>query len=157
MTALGTKRDEPKVRFYLGSLYDLLGRETDAVREFKTAIELDPAFAEAYNYLGYMFAESGKNLDEALELAAKAVELQPDNGAFIDSLGWAYFKKGMTAEALVELEKAVKSEPDDPTIRDHLGDVYFKKGLRDKAREEWKRSLEYDPQQKKIEEKLKGN
>ncbi|MDD5496300.1 MAG: tetratricopeptide repeat protein, partial [Candidatus Omnitrophica bacterium] len=125
-----------------------------AIKEFREAIKLDPKFADAYNYLGYMFAEEGVNLDEAVSLIKKALEYDPANGAYLDSLGWAYFRKGMTDEALVEMEKSVKIEPDDATIRDHMGDVYFKKGLVDKARLEWQRSLDLDPDQENVKEKL---
>ena len=103
-----------------------------------------------------MFSEEGVNLDEAVELAKKALEYEPENGAYIDSLGWAYFKKGMLDDALVEIEHAAKAMPDDATIADHLGDIYSAKGLADKARAAWKRSLELDPKQEKVTEKLKG-
>ncbi len=102
-----------------------------------------------------MFADDGVNLDEAVNLIEKALDFDPDNGAYIDSLGWAYFKKGLIDEALVELEKAVKFVDDDAIIHDHLGDAYFKKGMADEAKEEWKRALELDPEQDSIKEKLK--
>ena len=89
----------------------------------REAIKRDPNFADAYNYLGYMFAESGENLDEAVMLTKRALEIDPNNGAYIDSLGWAYFKKGMYKEALIELEKAIKLEansPDVSDIKEHL-------------------------------------
>ena len=70
-----------------------------------------------------MLADSGENLDGAIMLVNKALEIDPNNGAYIDSLGWAYFKKGMYKEALVELEKAIKSEPKDPDIKEHLSTV----------------------------------
>jgi Flp pilus assembly protein TadD len=67
-----------------------------------------------------MFADAGENLDEAVTFIKRALEIDPNNGAYIDSLGWAYFKKGMHKEALVELEKAIKFEPNDPDIKEHL-------------------------------------
>jgi tetratricopeptide (TPR) repeat protein len=70
-----------------------------------------------------MFAEDGVNLDEALGLIEKALELDPGNGAYLDSLGWVYFKKGMLKESLEELEKAIKLEQNDPTVREHLETV----------------------------------
>ncbi len=154
-TALEIDHDSSKARFYLGAFYEKRGQKELAVKEFRETIKLDPKFAEAYNYLGYMFAEDGVNLDEALVLIKKAIELEPDNGAFIDSLGWAYFKKGDLDEALKELEKAVKLEPNEAEIRDHLGDAYFKKGFTEKAHSEWKKSLELNPKQDKVKEKLK--
>ena len=69
----------------------------DAVRQFRHVITLDPKHAEAYNYVGYMYAERGQNLDEAVTLIGKALALEPDNGYFIDSLGWAYYQQGRYA------------------------------------------------------------
>ena len=84
----------------------------------------------------------------------KALEASPENGAYIDSLGWVYYKKGMFEEARIELERASEIIGDDPVIHDHLGDVYFKIGDLDKARESWEKSLELeanDEVKKKIE------
>ncbi|MFA5085001.1 MAG: tetratricopeptide repeat protein, partial [Candidatus Omnitrophota bacterium] len=153
--ALDMSPDSALVHFYLGAYYDKIKERFLAVSELRQAIKLDPKFSDAYNYLGYMYAEQGSNLDEAIVLIKKAIELEPDNGAYIDSLGWAYFQDGMTDEALTELEKAVKLEPDDPTVCDHLGDVYFKKSFKDKARAQWERSLKLDPKQDKVREKLR--
>ncbi|MBU0894981.1 MAG: tetratricopeptide repeat protein, partial [Candidatus Omnitrophica bacterium] len=148
--------DDPRVHFYLGAYYENINDNVSAAKHFRDAIRLDPYYADAYNYLGYMFAEDGVELDEALELTKRAVALEPESGAFLDSLGWVLFKKGMTDEALMHIEKALRAMPDDPTIREHLGDIYFKQGLREKAREEWSKSLEFDPEQEKVREKLKG-
>jgi tetratricopeptide (TPR) repeat protein len=121
--ALEVSPDDPRVHFSLGALYEKIGSKETAIKEFRQTIKLDPNFSDAYNYLGYMFAEDGVNLDEAVGLAKKALESDPDNGAYLDSLGWIYFKKGMYNEALAELEKAVKSDPGDPTIKGHLETV----------------------------------
>ena len=110
---------------------------------------------EAYNYLGYTFAEQGKNLDEAIELIKHALELDPDNGAYVDSLGWAYYKKGMYDKALRKLERATKLVSEDHIIRDHLGDVYYKLNMNDKALVQWEKALELDPKQEMIREKIK--
>jgi tetratricopeptide (TPR) repeat protein len=142
--------------FHLGTYYDRIKDKDAAARQMREAIRLDPDYHDAYNYLSYMFSEEGVRLDEAVALAKKALEYEPENGAYLDSLGWAYFKKGMLSEALIEIERAVKAMPDDPTIVDHLGDIYSAKGLPDKARAAWQRSLELDPKQEKVKEKLKG-
>jgi Tfp pilus assembly protein PilF len=152
--ALEVRPDSPLAHFYTGVYYDRTKNREAAIRELREVIRLDPDDATAHNYLGYMFAEEGVNLDEAAALVRKAVEREPENGAYIDSLGWVYFKKGMFDEALVEIERAAQFEPDDPTIADHLGDIYAAKGLPEKARAAWKRSLELDPGQEKIREKL---
>ena len=108
------------VRFHMGAYYDKIKERPIAVSEFREAIKLDPKFSDAYNYLGYMYAEEGSNLDEAEVLIKKAIELEPNNGAYIDSLGWAYFQGGKFNEALIELQKAVKLEPDDLEIKEHF-------------------------------------
>jgi tetratricopeptide (TPR) repeat protein len=88
-------------------------------------------------------------------LIQRALELDPDNGAFVDSLGWAYYKLGRLDEALLELQRAVDLvEKEDSTIREHLGDVYFEKGMIPQAAEEWERSLDLDDTNVKLKEKL---
>ncbi len=89
-------------------------------------IAIDPKHAEAYNYIGYMYAERGTNLTEALELVQHALALEPENGYFIDSLGWVYYQQGRYPEALRELQRAADRAKDDPVIFDHLGDAYLK-------------------------------
>jgi len=101
-----------------------------------------------------MYADEGINLDEAIDLIKRALEISPNNGAYIDSLGWAYFKRGMTDEAMIQLEKAITLYGKDPVLYDHIGDVYYKKGLIDKAREAWGKSLELKPDQRAVKEKL---
>jgi len=83
----------------------------------------------------------------------KALGLDPNNGAYIDSLGWLYFKKGKIKEAIPELEKAV-GLLEDPVIYDHLGDAYFKIGDIQKAKENWQKSLKLDPDQETVKRKL---
>ena len=119
----------------------------------KHSIELDQENPEALNYLGYIYAEENKNLDEAEALIKKALGLSPENGAYVDSLGWVYFKKGMFDEARKELEKAKEIIGEDPVVYDHLGDVYFKTGSLDKAKEAWTKSLGLK-EDEKVKEKL---
>jgi len=150
--------------FYLGVVYDKIGEEGKAAENFKKAIVLNPNNHSAYNYLGYMFAEQGINLDEAERLIKKAIEIEPEQGAYADSLGWVYYKKSlklsgqeakeMLEKALKEINRAIELMGDDPVVRDHLGDVYFQKGLLKRAKEEWKKSLRLDPKNKKVKKKL---
>jgi len=111
------------------------------VRAFRRVIAIDPKHAESYNFIGYMYAEKGVNLPEAIELIQKALALEPDNGYFIDSLGWAYYQQGRYPEALRELQRAVALAKDDPVLFDHLGDAYLKNGLASEAISAWERSL----------------
>jgi Flp pilus assembly protein TadD len=126
----------------------------EAVRRFREVIALDPKHAEAYNYVGYMYAERGQNLDEAVQLINKALSLEPDNGYFIDSLGWAYYQQGRYAEALHELKRAVGKAKEDPVIFEHLGDALIKNGLEEDAAAAWEKSLQLDPAAEGVKKKL---
>jgi tetratricopeptide (TPR) repeat protein len=107
----------------------------------RTVIRLDPKDANALNYLGYTYADLGKNLDEAERLVQEALKHKPEDGYIIDSLGWVYYKKGNYEKALEILEKAVSLVPDDPTILEHLGDAYIKLNDKKKALDIYKKSL----------------
>jgi tetratricopeptide (TPR) repeat protein len=93
------------------------------------------------NYLGYMLADKGMRLPEALKMIRKAVELEPMNGAYLDSLGWAYFKMGDYELAEQNLRQAVDRDQSDPTVHDHLGDLYEKTGRIRLAAAQWELSL----------------
>ena len=126
----------------------------DAVRAFERVIAIDPKHAEAYNYVGYMYAERGQNLDEAISLIGKALSLEPDNGYFIDSLGWAYYQQGKYPDALRELKRAVDRAKEDPVIFEHLGDAYAKNGLEEDALAAWEKSLSLDPNADGVKQKV---
>ena len=91
-------------------------------------LTLQPENSHALNYLGYMWADNGENLEQALELIRRAVDLDPNNGAFVDSLGWALFRLGEFEQARRHLERANQLVPRDSTILEHLGDVYVALG-----------------------------
>jgi Flp pilus assembly protein TadD len=107
----------------------------------KKAIELNPKNAQALNYLGYTYAEEGKNLDEAESLVKRALDLEPQDGFFIDSLGWVYYQKGEYRQAIEQLERAVNLTGNDPTITEHLGDAYRKIGKLREAGHEYRDAL----------------
>lgn len=132
--------------FQLGVACERSGDFVTAVNHFEKCLALSPDFAEAQNYLGYMWAERGTNLDRARELIEKAVKAQPDNDAYLDSLGWVLFKMGKPREALDPLLRALKfAEKPDPTLYDHVGDIHAALGEPDQAREAWRKSLELEP------------
>lgn len=127
----------------------------EAARCFERAIQLKPDFAEALNYLGYMWAERGEHLDRALQHIRKAVELEPNNAAFLDSLAWVLYQKGRPDEALVQQQRAIEltKEPD-ATLYDHLGDILHKLNRFDEARDAWRRAFEIEPTPE-LEEKVR--
>jgi tetratricopeptide (TPR) repeat protein len=141
-------------RYMLASVCERLGKLEECEEQYRAAMKLDPFFAAAYNNLGYTWIEENRNLEEAMALVRKALELDSDNGAYIDSLGWGYFKQGKLDEALSELLRAMKYEATDPAIFDHIGDVYKAKGMVEEAIEYWQKALEMNPNDRKIKEKI---
>lgn len=140
---LSTKQDEKDyVNFIIGSVYERQKKYEQAETAFRKVLASDPKNATALNYLGYMLADRGARLPEALEMIRKAVALDPQNGAYLDSLGWVYFKMGKYDQAEIELRKAVERIDNDPTLHEHLGDVYQKTNRLKMAVTQWERSLE---------------
>jgi Flp pilus assembly protein TadD len=113
-----------------------------AEAEFRKVLESNPKNPSALNYLGYMLADRNVRLNEALEMIRQAVELDPNNGAYLDSLGWVYFRQGDLEQAENYLRRAIERFSKDPTVHDHLGDVYFRQGRTKEAIAEWERSLQ---------------
>ena len=129
--------------FQLGAAYERNRQYETANDTFNKAIEMSPDYHNAMNYLGYMWADINRNLDEAAKHITKANELSPDNASYVDSLGWLYFRQGKYTEALAELQRAaelMKDEPDS-TIHEHIGDTHHKLGQADEARTQWEKSL----------------
>ena len=153
---LGKDADRVDGNYGIGMAYQELGNFEKAEYHLRKAIELAPQHEEANNALGYLFAENGTNLDEAVTLVKKALRKSPQNGAYLDSLGWTYYKQGKLNEALTELEKALDYMPESADVQDHLGDVYIKKGLKQKAVAMWQKAVQLEPDNMKIREKLRS-
>lgn len=116
-----------------------------AEADFLQALELQPDQAFVLNYLGYSWAEQGRNLGRAREMIERAVRLRPNDGEIADSLGWVLFRQGDAKGALKYLERAVEIEPNDPTINNHLGDIYWAIGRKLEAQFQWRRALILNP------------
>lgn len=128
-----------------------------AEADFLKALELSPEEPLVLNYLGYSWIDRGENLEEALKLIRKAVELKPNDGNIVDSLGWALYKLGRYEEAVQELERAVLLRPENPEINEHLGDAYWRVGRFLEARFQWSHAIALgadDEQVSQIERKL---
>jgi predicted Zn-dependent protease len=126
------------------SLLEKSGRAADAERVLRDLIARDPLDASALNSLGYMFAERGQQLDEAVTLLQRALKVEPSNPSFLDSLGWAYFKQGRMDLADPALTEAAGKMPASSAIQDHLGDLRFKQQRYADAAAAWERSLASD-------------
>ncbi len=135
------KEDNLYLLFLKGGLAERQKHSEQAEQFFQQALALDPANAMILNYYGYMLADKGNRLPEALKMIRKAVQLEPMNGAYLDSLGWAYFKLGQYELAEENLRQAVERDRTDPTVHDHLGDVYEKTGRIRLAAAQWELSL----------------
>lgn len=141
--------------FQFGATAERQGDYAQAEKHFEKCLQLAPNFAEALNYLGFMWADHGQNLDRARDLIEKAVNAEPKNAAYLDSMGWVLYKLNRPKEALPYMLKALQySEEEDATIYDHVGDIYAALGQKDKARDAWRKSLSLeanDTVRKKLE------
>src|SRR5690348_2018689 len=137
----GQPRDNEMVWFLLGAIYERQKFYDRAEEEFKKTLAVNPRNGPVLNYYGYMLGDLGIRLDEAEALVQRALKEEPNSGAYLDSLGWIYFRENKLAKAEATLRKAVARESHDATIRSHLGDVYAKSGRTDLAAIEWEKSL----------------
>lgn len=133
-------------RYYLASVFYQAGREQEAQRELEDFIsdDFEDVMPQALNLLGYIYAEWGENLDRAVELIEGALRADPENGAYLDSLGWAYYKKGELDKALEYIGRAAELEPTEPVIMEHYAIVLEEKGRLTEALEKWEKALKFD-------------
>jgi len=144
--------------FAYGAAAEQAGQVDKAEQLLKKSIDLDPQNgAEAYNYIGFMWVDRGLKLDEGAELIKKALAADPENPAYIDSLGWYYFKKGDYAQAVTLLKKAAGLiQPEDAVVDEHLGDAYSASNDTPNALEYWQRASNIDKENKEIAVKIAG-
>ncbi len=135
------KADKATILFMRGSMYEREKKYDLAEKMFRQVLEVDPTNASALNYLGYMLADQNVRLQEAQDLVGRAVQIEPNNYAFLDSLGWVYYRLNRLDEAERQLTRSLQLMAKDPTIHDHLGDVYFKQGKLKQAIDQWQSSL----------------
>lgn len=142
--------------FSYGVAAEHAGRTVKAAELFKKSIELDPEnSARACNYLGYMWADRNENLEEAEQLIRRALSLDPNNGSYLDSLGWVFFRQGRYEEALQELLRAAAAlEAPNAVVFDHIGDTYEKLSRVSEAVLYWQKAHQLDPGNSAITAKL---
>lgn len=160
-----SSEEREMVHFLRGAVYERQKRYPEAEAEFRRALEINPDSAITLNYLGYMFADQNMKLEESVMLLKQAVEMEPQNGAYLDSLGWAYFRLKQYEQAEEFLVRAIERNSHDATIHDHLGDLYYEtdrlhlaEQAWETAREEWQRSspTDFDPEAvARLDEKLR--
>lgn len=150
--------DRQRLQIQLAAVYDKMKAYDKAEAVLAQILKKDPKEALALNFLGYMLADRGVRLEEAVRYIQDALAREPHNGAYLDSLGWAYFKMNELDKAEDNLLKAIERIKNDPVIYDHLGDLYQKKGDLLKAQDFWQKSLRYGIEEeeiKKVRDKLK--
>jgi tetratricopeptide (TPR) repeat protein len=145
-----------KFYFNYGAAAEQAGLYDKAADLLRKSIALDPAnSAETCNYLGYMWADHNMNLDEAETMIRRALESEPNNASYLDSLGWVEFRKGQFGQALNDLLRAAKAaEREDPIVFEHIGDTYLKLNRTREALEAWQKALALDPTNKKLADKI---
>ncbi len=153
------REDIKQLRMVLSGVYMDLDDFDQAVEQIERVLDEFPLDSGASNDLGYLWADRGLHLQRALRMTRRAAETEPENAAYLDSLGWALYQNGQFEAAVEPLEQAVKREQDDGVLHDHLGDAYFKLNRRDDAMRMWRRAqqlLEDDATRRaKVDEKLK--
>jgi Flp pilus assembly protein TadD len=141
------RADQWTLFYARGITYERTKRWPRAEEDFLYALELEPEQPFVLNYLGYSWVDMGMNLDRAKAMLERAVELRPDDGFIVDSLGWVHYRVGEYDAAVDSLERAVELEPGDPVINDHLGDAYWRVGREREARFQWERALSLEPEE----------
>lgn len=136
--------EDTSILYQAGATLDRAGRRGEAEQAFRDLLARDPRDANALNYLGYMFAEHGTRLDEAVSLIERALDVDPDNPSFLDSLGWAYVQQGKLDLADRPLSVAAEKLPRNSVIQDHLGDLRSKQNRHADAIAAWQRALAGD-------------
>ncbi len=138
----------------LAGIFDQLKKYEESDSLFNKALRLDPDNALINNNYGYSLSERGIRLDEAMEMAQKALKQDPENGAYLDTMGWIYYKIGEYEKALEYIHRAFLIRQESAVLADHLGDVYNKLEMKEEARKAWEQALELDENNQDILEKL---
>lgn len=141
--------------YYLASCYEELDDFEQTEKHLKAYLELDPDDPEILNFLGYLYADHDVHLDEAQEMLERALKQDPNNGFYLDSLGWVHYRMGHAELAIDLIQRAIYNlDSDDALLREHLGDAYLLKGDVDRAIAEWERAHRLDPKLESVQEKL---
>jgi tetratricopeptide (TPR) repeat protein len=147
-----------KFYFNYGAAAEQAGLYNKAADLLRKSIALDPEnSAEACNYLGYMWADHNMNLEEAETMIRRALQSEPNNASYLDSVGWVEFRKGQFDRALDDLLRAAKTaEREDPVVFEHIGDTYLKLNRTREALEAWQKALSLDPKNKNLADKIQA-
>ena len=153
--AAGPEKSLWSLYYYRGIAYERAKNWPPAEADFKKALALFPDQPLVLNYLGYSWVDKNMNLDDAFKMLRRAVELRPQDGYIVDSLGWAHYRLGRYDEAVKELERAIDLKPSDPVINDHLGDAYWRVGRKLEAQFQWNHARDLKPEPDDLQNILK--
>ncbi len=142
--------DDWRIYYYRGVAEERSNQWPKAEADFQYALKLNPAQPSVLNYLGYSWVDKGMNLDKALAMIKQAVDLRPNDGYIVDSLGWAYYKLHRYKDAVATLERAIELKPEDSTINDHLGDAYWQVGRKREATFQWAHARDMNPEKDQL-------
>ena len=148
--------EDTDLLYALGTVLDKMDLRDESLDIMERIITADPEHVDALNYVGYVLADEGRDLDRASVLISKALELEPDSGYIIDSMAWLLFRRGELDKAWSEIKRAVEHLADDPTVWEHYGDVAKARGDAAKAREGYSNSLELNPDNETVRSKLEA-
>ena len=133
--------DKTGIWFMRGAMLERMKKLDKAEVEFRKVLKADPDNAGAMNYIGYMLADANLRLEESLDLITKALDIEPGNGAYLDSLGWVQYRLGRLEDAEKNLRRALEKTPRDPTVHDHMADILMKESKVKEAVAQWESSL----------------
>ncbi len=153
-SAIAEGGDTIRALFQVGAEYEKMKDFPKSVESFELLLSINPDHHQTLNYLGYMLAERGERLPEALDMIERAIKAEPENGAYLDSYAWVLYKMQRYQEALIQIQKAVTKTNNDPVVIEHLGDIQYALGNLKDARDAWQTALAFDPQNKNLKEKL---
>lgn len=153
--AIALEENHRDALYWLAMTYDQMGDSSLAANALNRLLLINPSDHRAQNTLGYMYAQNGEKLDEADALVTLALEVEPSNPAYLDSLGWVRYQQGRFPEAITLLEQATTYDPGNVEIIDHLGDAYIGAGETERAVTLWLRALEMEPTNDALQKKLR--
>ncbi len=157
LAALEREPESPRVWYAVATARERRKDFEGAEAAIRRVLEVDPESPQALNFLGYLYADYNRNLEEAVRLIRRALSFDPENGYIVDSLGWAYYRMGELDSARVELERALDLSGEDPVILEHLGDVQTARQDRPEALRRYGRALELDPDNAALKRKLEAS
>jgi len=141
----------------LGMIYDELKMHSASDSLYDTALIIFPENDLLLNNYAYSLADRGIRLKEALEMSKKAISMQPENGAYLDTIGWIYYKLKQFNLALQYIKQSLDTREESAVVIQHLGDVYYEMGDHDNAKINWKKAFEMDPESEKLKDRIESN